>query len=627
MKIALVSMPMMNARHPSLALTKLKYALDQTFKGEVRCNIRYLTHDFAHHVGLDLYNRMMDELPSGLGEWFFRPIAFPEAPDNTEKYFECFFPQKDEQTERFRAILREKRRNLEHIFDRMIQDNHLPDYDMVGFTSSFFQNVASLAMAGALKRKNRDIVTIMGGANVEFPMGIQIIKHCRQIDHVFSGPALKSLPAFVQHRLDGDFEKCREIKGVWSKKNIKDHSETIPDDFSHGERTDIDRPLTLDYDSFLQSYERHFPNAGFQPYLFFATSEGCYWGEKSPCTFCAQAGPVGNTMKFSCMPSGQAVETIESLGRYAGRVELLYATDSILPRHYPREVFSKIRSKIPIHLEMNVHHMDEEKIKMLADAGVRITETGVESLSTESLRLMRKGSTASQNLAFMMNCMMNGIHVTWNFLLGFPGENERIYEKLYHDIPILAHFPPGEITAVGFERYSEYHKHPERFGLVLEPMWFYLFTYPFPREALSNLCYNFYDRGNGGYRKALEKWVNKLIERGEHWKSLWRGKEGNFPYLYFDRNGDRQVVVDSRTGTLRKHFIGDAGFHLLRMLRKPTGLERLAEANPGIDVEKEIDLLDAKGLIFRDGERYFNIVFPGRPGGRVIGEGLVIGDR
>ncbi len=613
MKIALISMPMVNLQYPSLGLTQLKSILDTTFDDRISCDIHYLYHDIANYLGVGLYNFLLNELNSGIGEWFFRQIAFPNAPDNADDYFKHYFFQKDKETEKLRFIIKEKRKGLDELFEHLILKYNLYDYQIAGFTSLFLQNVASLAMIRKLKEKDNTIITLMGGANVEFPMGIQILNNIEYVDYLFSGPALKSLPALIQGCLNEDYESCHDIKGIWTRKNVNKYSHTRVTDFSYGEKEDINNPIALDYDTFLDSYENHFPDAKSKPFLFFSTSQGCYWGERSRCTFCAQGGPSGNNMTFTCMDAENAINVIDSLSKYSGRAELLYATDSILPRHYPEEVFSNLKSAVPIHLELNVHYLDEKSIKSLSHAGVQITEAGIESLSTESLRLMRKGTTASKNLQFMMHCMMHDIVVTWNFLIGIPGEHENLYEKLYHDIPLLTHFPPGGITAVTFERFSEYYNHPEKYGLRLVPHKFYDFIYPFSKEAVSKMAYNFIDYGAGHYKKALNKWIDKLIERFNFWKSLWNRKNQTLPYLYFREKDKKNIIVDSRSGIRKEYTIGETSYNLLQSLRKPRKMKYLKDTYPNLNIGEEMEMLVDKGLIFSDEDRYFNIVFPNKP--------------
>ncbi len=613
MRIALISMPMVSLQTPAFGLTRLKSVLEKTFAHQISCEIYHLHHDFAMHVGPAFYHFILNEMNSGVGEWFFRQLAFPDAADNTADYFRHYFLQTDEDTRKLREVIIEKRKHLEGIFEHLISAYHLHDADMAGFSSLFYQNVASMAMARKLKEKNRRIITLMGGANVEFPMGLQIINHFEYMDSIFSGPALISFPEFVRHCLNGEHERCHDVKGVWSRQNLGDHSHTTVSDFSYGERADINLPLELGYDSFLDSYERHFPDAPHKPFIFFSTSEGCHWGENCRCTFCAQGGPCGNNMRFTCMTPDHAIETIESLHKYAGRVEFLYATDSILPKHYPEAVFSNIRSEIPLHLEMNVRHTGEEDIRILSRAGVRIIEAGIESLSTRSLQLMRKGVTAFQNLKFMMDCMMNDIFVTWNFLIGLPGESGETYEKLCSDIPRLTHFPPGQPTVVTFERFSAYHDTPENYGLTLVPCPFYALTYPFDKEAISEMAYNFSDIGAAPYKTALAAWQEKLNAMCNYWKSLWNRKNRTFPCLHFERSGGETLVIDSRTGKRNVHPVSETSFHLLQMLRRPRPLDYLIEENPGMDMGREMRILIDKAFVFHEGNRYFTIVFPSKP--------------
>lgn len=613
MRIALISMPMVSLQTPAFGLTRLKSVLEKTFTHRISCEIYHLHHDFATHIGPAFYDFIVNEMNSGLGEWFFRQIAFPNAADNTDAYFRHYFLQNDEDTRKLREVIIGKRKLLAGIFEHLIRVYRLHDADMVGFSSLFYQNAASMAMARKLKKKNRQIITLMGGANVEFPMGLPIIRDFEYIDYIFSGPALISLPEFVRYRLNGEDERCHQIRGVWSRQNIGDHSHTTVTDFSYGERADINLPLELDYDSFLDSYEKYFPDSEHKPFIFFSTSEGCHWGETCRCTFCAQGGPCGNNMKFSCMTPDHAVETIRSLGKYAGRVGFLYATDSILAKHYPEAVFSNIRSKIPIHLEMNVRYTDEAQIRILSRAGVRIVEAGIESLSTKSLQLMRKGVTAFQNLKFMMDCMMNDILVTWNFLIGLPGESGEIYEKLCSDILKLTHFPPGQPAVVTFERFSAYHDTPEDYGLNLVPYPFYALTYPFDRETISEIAYNFSDTGVASYRTALAAWHDNLNAVCRYWKSLWNKKNRTFPCLYFERRGGDMWITDSRTGEEREYPVSETSVHLLQILKRPRTIRSLTETNPGMDMGREMRVLIDKALVFHEEDRYFNIVFPGRP--------------
>ena len=92
--------------------------------------------------------------------------------------------------------------------------------DIVGFTTMFAQNTASFALARLIKKSNPAVTTLIGGANCESPMGEEIARHVPAIDYVFSGPALRSFPDFLERRLAGDADGCNHIRGVFSRSTV-----------------------------------------------------------------------------------------------------------------------------------------------------------------------------------------------------------------------------------------------------------------------------------------------------------------------------------------------------------------------------------------------------------------------
>ena len=81
-KISLVNMPFANLKLPSIALTQLRAVAEQGFGERVRVRILYLNHEFAHYLGLDLYQGIAGALSannSGLGDWLFRRGRVPAA--------------------------------------------------------------------------------------------------------------------------------------------------------------------------------------------------------------------------------------------------------------------------------------------------------------------------------------------------------------------------------------------------------------------------------------------------------------------------------------------------------------------------------------------------------------------
>src|SRR5262249_52343982 len=193
-RICLINMPFAVLQAPSLALTQLKAVIEERFNNEVLVEIHYINHDFAKFVGLNAYEFMSasieTSLTTGIGDWLFRQSAFPDLVDNTERYLKRYYRHQDEKTKSLKRLIAETRRGLEGFFDRIIQKYKLDRANLVGFTSMFAQNVSSMALARKIKIINPEIISVMGGANCESPMGQEIAKNVPEIDFVFSGPAL-----------------------------------------------------------------------------------------------------------------------------------------------------------------------------------------------------------------------------------------------------------------------------------------------------------------------------------------------------------------------------------------------------------------------------------------------------
>jgi len=106
------------------------------------------------------------------------------------------------------------------------------------------------------------------------------------IDFVFSGPGLVSFPDFVQAELEGDRDRRQGIRGVFSRENLG-----LAAPAGHGAMgqelpIEVPRAPGLRLVSSTSSSAAS-PTAACEPSLTFETSRGCWWGERSHCTFCA----------------------------------------------------------------------------------------------------------------------------------------------------------------------------------------------------------------------------------------------------------------------------------------------------------------------------------------------------
>ena len=615
-RISLINMPFAALQRPSIALTQLKSVVESKFQQRVFVEIHYLNQDFGHYFDLNLYSWLAfssESQNSGLGDWFFRQSAFVDLPDNAETYFQRYFPYHTEQFAKIKGLLMNKRQGLDDYLDELIDRHQLNDANIVGFTSMFSQNVASFALARRIKRRNPNVIVIVGGANCETPMGQELVTHIEQVDYVFSGPALKSFPEFVGFCLDGEMDKCATIKGVFAKRRS-----TLPlAQAAIGEELDINVPVALDYDQFLSGVEKNFPDGKVKPVLMFETSRGCWWGERAHCTFC---GLNGLTMNYRAMKPENAIALISSLFRYASTCSSLESVDNILPKSYLTDVFPYLATPSNMILFYEVKaDLNEEEVQTLAKARVKWIQPGIEALATSTLKLMKKGTTSFQNIMLLKNCRLYDIFPAWNLLIGFPGEEEEVYRRYVEHIPLLTHLPPPSgAYPVRFDRYSPYFMQARQYELDLHPMDYYQLIYPFGEASLANLAYYFTDRNyRAPYLKSMSKWVSKIREKVDLWLAQWNVQSLELrPQLYLKENGASAIVYDSRSGKPVEHKISDVTRQVLELLNKPKRIGNLASSLSHIaDFEpaQEIADLKQKGWVFQEHDRYLSLVLPKAP--------------
>ncbi|MBS2964181.1 RiPP maturation radical SAM C-methyltransferase [Actinocrinis puniceicyclus] len=607
-ELVLVTMPFADRCRPSFALSQLSALVRRDLGERYDVRVHYLNHDFVRFLGADLYDAVTEDLAghiAGVGDWFFRAVAFPDEPDNAQEYFARYFAGADQAG--LRDALERRRERLYGFCEAVCHEYGLADADVVGFSSMFAQTVPSLAMAQIIKERNPDVVTVMGGANCEAPMGATLAANTEPVDFFFSGPALRTFPQFLRAVADEDPESAHGIRGVVSRRNCTDpkyRSAIGPD-------RDIDDYLEPDYEPFIESFDRMAADTGerdgLAPILFFETSRGCWWGERAHCTFC---GLNGQNMGYRAMAPELAVRLFERLFEHAPWCTRFTCTDNILPMEYLTEVFPRLSPPegVSVFYEVKVG-LDREDMSVLARAGVTEIQPGIEALNTHTLKLMRKGTSVFQNVQLLKNCVRYGINPSWNLLIGFPGEPESTYEKYAADLPLLRHLPPPDgCFPVRFDRYSPYFNDAEQYGLDLQPVDHYRLTYPFPAGDLADLAYYFADRSLADYQVAAAQWSRKLDGMVRSWALNWSALPEQRPVLTAQFDADGAQVLDTRSGATRSYRLDAAEAAVLGHLDRPSRLDRLGAELPQVpDPLARVAALRERGLLIEEGGRAMSL--------------------
>lgn len=610
LNVVLVNVPFADWNRPSFALSQISTLLQQEFGEEVSVRVCYLNQDVAEYFGATMYEEISlnhDHVDTGLGDWLFRGIAFPETTDNADDYFRRYY--RGERWEVFRKSVIELRAGLEELCADLIAKHGLDRADVVGFSSMFAQHVPSLALARLIKDRRPEIVTLLGGANCEAPMGAVIAERVPAVDFVFSGPALITLPRFIRHLLDDDQAAVDAIPGIVSERNARHPAMRR----AIGADRPIDEVLRPDYASFVGSLEEHptlRETGSAEPMLFFETSRGCWWGQRSHCTFC---GLNGQGMDYRAMAPELAVEQFNWLFEFAPAYTSLFCTDNVMPKSYPREVFEKLDPPpgTSIYYEVKLPLSRQDIVRMV-QAGVNAVQPGIEALASKTLKLMGKGTTAFHNLQFLKHCREFGMFPDWNLLIGFPREDPSVYEKYSQELPKLQHLPPPHnVYMVRFDRYSPYYNRRDEFELDLHPVDYYPLIYPFEAADIADLAYFFADQNIGDYTLNAIEWKDILGEQIREWREAWEKAGGPPCDLYLESDDDgRWWIFDTRSGKRDKHSVDGVTASIVQQLSSPIRSHQIGSSTGAGEAEiaERVGWLDDHGMLFHEDGKVFSLV-------------------
>lgn len=527
MRVLLVSMPFAALERPALGLSLLQARLRQD---GVPCDLRYLGPRFAEYIGYDEYRFIQSDLPytAFAGDWMFTRALYGERSQNDAEYIQSILRELWQLDAQAIARILRARSYCEHFLEHGISTLPWDAYDMVGFTSTFEQNLASLALARRIKERYPQKLVVFGGANWEGEMGVALHERFPFIDFVCSGEADVSFPALLSALNAGT--NLRSIPGIVYREGDRTIS-TGPAQLV----ADLDGLPWPDYDDFLDALASSPVAVDVTPQLLLETSRGCWWGEKNHCTFC---GLNGGTMAFRSKTAERVIAEIAQLkDRY--HTSTISVVDNILDMRYFATLLPMLeRQAMGVNLFYEVKaNLTRERVRQLAAAGITHIQPGIESLSDHVLALMRKGTTALQNIQLLKWCREYGVRPEWNFLYGFPGEEAIDYERMLPLIDAIAFLdPPTAYGPIRLDRFSPYHADPQQFGLTnVRPQAPYRFLYP-DAASLTRIAYYFdFDYADG--RMPLQ-YAQSALARVQRWMDA--GPQGG---VWLVGAGERSITL------------------------------------------------------------------------------------
>jgi len=534
--VALVCMPFYLAMRPAIQIGLLHSIVE---KAGFHVDSYHLNLHLAAKISPEVYDALCSHRGHLTGEWLFSVAAFGEdACSSDESFFEAF-PGEIEWLKKIGKdvpFISELRHNvIPQYIEECLSLVDWGRYQVVGFSSTFQQNAACLAMARRIKDAYPTIKIIFGGANLEDEMGLELVRAFPFVDYAVVGEGDITFPKLLA-RLANE-ESPNNLQGVVTNTEngvaFLGQSEPIHN---------LDMLPTPNYEEYFErAHKLGLRNeAGYTWAIPFESSRGCWWGQKHHCTFC---GLNGLGMGFRAKSSPRVINELSELAR-KHRINFFEATDNILDVKYIKELFSEIYEKktdYTFFYEVK-SNLTREQISMLHRGGVRWVQPGIESLSTHVLRLMRKGCTMLQNVLTLKWCRYYRIRVSWNLLWGFPGETKEDYSRELDALKLLSHLePPGGCSRIWVERFSPYFSKRDEFPVEdLRPESSYSYVYP-SHVALDKIAY-FFDYTMGETLPEDEHLSTK------EWVKIWRKRwSSDSPdSLNYRRTSDCLFIDDNR---------------------------------------------------------------------------------
>ena len=157
-------------------------------------------------------------------------------------------------------------------------------YAIVGFSVTFHQMMASLALARRIKERHPGVRIAVGGGRCESPAADALLRAFDFLDAVFVGKAEISFPAYIEAVCGrGDLSG---VRGLVYRQGTSCLQTSPPIEI---ERLD-DLPVP-DYTEFFEQHRRSPLHNVIPTYLLVETSRGCWWADYNKCLFCGLNGP------------------------------------------------------------------------------------------------------------------------------------------------------------------------------------------------------------------------------------------------------------------------------------------------------------------------------------------------
>lgn len=616
-RVTLVVPPFRSVVRPALGVSLLQAELRQQ---GVECSTMYANLQFADSIGLHLYETLAGHWDTSVGDFLFSCVVFGHSREEIARYVEEVllpsgegrylkkFPARNHVPQMIEQLARVADAFVEDVAVDITREHP----QLVGFTTSFQENLASIAIARRLKQKAPNLLIAIGGANCGGVMGEELLAQFPEFDFVGQGECDRSFIELVAVLASGDGRK--PIAGILSR-----YAESPNPEYRTISGEEFERLPLPDFSDYFSEVDRLRCREQFMVGLVMESSRGCWWGERNRCRFCSLNA---EQYEFRSKSPARFHAEMDALTQTYGenRMELV---DNIVPPEYFRDVFPAMAERTPVRQFWETSgSLSKEQCHALARSGTTHIQAGMESLSEKSLRLMNKPTTPARNIQTLKWCSESGVTVLWSLLFGVPGEDESEVEEFAQIAESIPHLdPPFSARVIRVQRFSPYFEWTDQynFGAVI-PAACYGHIYPLPQESVERLAYHFdSDLTTAKTSSKAFRRLKKIVGRWRcvHWRSHLIAVNGKRKLIVIDTRPCAKRLLTKLTGAQRR------AFELCETAKDRSALSKVVQNEMSeTDLDSAIGFLTERRFMICIDGRYLTVALNGprhRPVNRVPG--------
>lgn len=610
--IALVSPPWPLYTRPSIQLGTLKAFVRSRFPNiGVRSHHLYL--QVAEAIGYRPYHSISER--TWLAETVYGALLYPDRLDTMARLFRR---EAGGAPEIRRLDFEQLTARVQIVSDEWLAATDWSDIRLVGFSSVLCQLTACLYLIRRLKQRCPHLTTVAGGSAFSLPSGVAALSLFPDIDAVVFGEGELPLAHLVQHYVvDGrPIEELPPANGILTRRSAE--SQNAGRGFFQLENLDH-LPLP-DFDDYFETLSGFSASKRFFPTLPIEFSRGCWWqrdtgaGVSSGCEFC---NLNLQWRGYRSKTAGRAVSEVDQLAR-RHRVLSMAIVDNVLPKESTGDIlrgvaglkrdmtlFAEIRATTPL-----------AELELMRAAGMRKLQVGVEALSTQLLRKLRKGTTAIQNLEIMKHCEALGIANLSNLILHFPLSDAQDVEETLRTMEFAGAFRPPKPVGFWLGLGSPVARNPSAYGIravANHSNWARIFPPAVFREL--PLMVQSYRPAAPVQRRLWKPVQTRLKAWAASYERLQHGPLPE-PILSYRDGGDFMMIRERRLdGDSANHRLEGTSRAIYLFCGHHRPLKQIVERFPTVPADKITSFLQkmtSERLMFAEDDQFLSLAVPVR---------------